>query len=382
MYACSDAFHEAIQEGQPQKALLIFPDCVFTDEDIDVEQGIVFNDYFNLEEDMAIGQTTSNELSFSLFNDDRLLNNYKFGDFLATIGVLVGEDTYVQQAPVMVTTNYATWYGYEEYPYVKKNGTALSAQPSFAVKSILGYDGKVWVFSDDGRFAVYNDRTGANITKDNPLNEFMKDKSTRWSGKGLFYNKDSRILFIYDSGYRERYEFCPLGWFTAERPKAPDVIEISMTCNDYMMKFEKDMPSKKDLGITYPVTLSDLFKKMCNYLGVPYKTATFINSTAKITKEPKEFETATMRDVLKWIAEAACGNARFNRDGVLVIDWLRNTSMVIDEENYEAFTPYWYKTKQITKLCNRGSDGSYNKEKGTGSETYLIQDNPFLSGVS
>ena len=382
MYAVSNAFHEAIREGQPQKAMLIFQDCVFTDEDINVENGIQFNDYFNLEEDMAIGQTTSNELLFTLFNDDRLLNDYAFGDFLATIGVLIGEDTYVQQAPVMVITQQATWYGYEEYPYVRRNSTAPSAQPSFAVKSIMSYDGKVWVFSEDGRFAVYNDKTGANITKDNPLNNFMKEKSKRWAGKGIFYNKTSRILFIYEGGYRERYEFCPLGWFTAERPKAPDVIEIDMHCNDFMMKFEKDMPGKKDLGITYPVTLGDLFKKMCTHLGVSYKTAPFINSTAKITKEPKEFETATMRDVLKWIAETACGNARFNRDGVLVIDWLRNTGVVLDENNYEAFTPYWYKTKKITRLCNRGSDGSYNKEKGTGSETYLIQDNPFLSGVS
>ena len=79
MYACSEAFHEAVRNGNDQKALLIFSDCVFTDDDISVETGIEFHDYFNMEEDLSIGQTTSNEVSYSLFNDDRLLNDYLFG---------------------------------------------------------------------------------------------------------------------------------------------------------------------------------------------------------------------------------------------------------------------------------------------------------------
>ena len=40
MYNCSDAFHEAVKNGNEQKALLIFSDCVFTDADISVENGI------------------------------------------------------------------------------------------------------------------------------------------------------------------------------------------------------------------------------------------------------------------------------------------------------------------------------------------------------
>ena len=104
MYSASSAFHEAVRNGKEQKALLIFPDCVFTDDDISVDDGIEFHDYFNVEEDLGIGQTTSNEISFSLFNDDRLLNDYEFGDFLATLGVLVGEDAYQPYGSVMVNT--------------------------------------------------------------------------------------------------------------------------------------------------------------------------------------------------------------------------------------------------------------------------------------
>lgn len=381
MYNASSAFHKAVADGNPQKALLIFPDCVFTSDDINVENGIEFRDYFNLDEDLAIGQTPSNEVSFSLFNDDRLLNNYAFGDFLCTIGVLIGTDTYQQVEGVTVTTNLSTWTGATSAPYLYRNNRAVSVQPSFAVKSLLGYDGKVWAFSDDGRFAVYNDASGANITDKNPVNAFMRNKSKGWTGKGMFYNKSSRILFIYEGGERERYEFVPLGWFTAERPKTPDVIQIDMTCNDFMLKFDQDMPSAAELRITYPATIGTLFTRICEYVGVPYKTNVFINSTAVIPEDLEDFENATMREVLQWIGEAAGANIRINRDGQVVLDWLRTTSQKLTETDYVTFDPYWYQTKKVTKLNNRSSDGSYENTTGTGGEEYLIQDNPLLRGV-
>ena len=113
-----------------------------------------------------------------------------------------------------------------------------------------------------------------------------------------------------------------------------------------------------------------------------YKTTTFINSTAKITKEPDDFKTATMREVLKWIAEAAGSNAKFNRDGVLEMMWLRSTTQSYEATNYEEFNPYWYQTKKVTKLYNRDTQGGTDKTVGTGKEAYLIQDNPLLRGVS
>lgn len=382
MYNASQAFHNAVANGNDQKALLIFSDCFFSNGDINVEEGIELRDYFNLEEDIAIGQTPSNELIFSLFNDKRLLNDYAFGDFLATIGVLIGTDTYRQSGSVMMTTNRASWTGSETYPYLKRNNVNVSEQPGFAVKSMIGYKDKVWVFGSNGRYAVYNDLNGASITASNPVNDFIKNKSAGWDGRGMFYNASSRILFIYQGGYRDRYEFVPLGWFTAERPKAPDVIQIDMTCNDFMMKFEKDMPSDGEMGLSWPSTIGNLFEKMCQYVGVSYRTSSFLNSTATISERPEEFDSATMRDVLKWIAEAAGSIARFDRDGYLIMDWLRSTEQSFVATDYSSFDPYWYQTKKITKLYNRASNGSYEQTKGSGDEGYLIQDNPLLKGVS
>ena len=382
MYPVSAAFHAAVAAGNEQKALLIFSDCVFTDADINVSRGIEFRDCFNMEEDLAIGQATSNEISFSLFNDDRYLNDYEFGDFLATMGVLLRIDSYQQRGSVMMTTNNAAWIGSESAPFIRRNGTALPAQPSFAVKSMVGYNNKVYVFSGSGLYAVYDDRTGENITAQNRLNLFIQIKSKSWDGKGMFYNKDTRILTISEAGLAKVYEFCPLGWFTAERPKAPDVIQIDMTCYDWMQKFDQDMPTADQLRISYPITIGRLMDAMCRYVGITNgTTGGFINSNAVIQTEPEEFKTATMRDVVKWIAEAAASNAVIDRDGVLRLKWLTEIGLVISATDYSEFNPCWYKTKQITKLVNRASSGESESAVGTGDEGYLIQDNPLLKGV-
>ena len=102
-----------------------------------------------------------------------------------------------------------------------------------------------------------------------------------------------------------------------------------------------------------------------------------------ITKAPEEFDNVTMREVIGWIAEAGGGIARFDRDGCLTIDWIHSTGEVMDEHGYIEFLPYWYETNPVTELCNRASNGEYDNRIGNSSgDTYLIQDNPLLKGVS
>jgi len=250
------------------------------------------------------------------------------------------------------------------------------------VNAMLGYNNKVWVFSDDGRYAVYNDKTGANVSDSNRVNEFMLQKALTWDKKGIYYNKDTRMLEVYEAGDLMVYEFCPLGVFIAKRPKAPDMIQIDFTCYDRMQKFEEDMPSAGDLGISYPTTIGNLYAKMCDYVKVPYATKSFINSSAVIPEEPTDFERVTMRDVMKWIAEAAGSNARCNRDGVMTMAWLKETGQIYEATNYREFNPYWYTTPKITKLCNRDLHDNVDHTVGSGKVPYLIQDNPLLKGVS
>lgn len=380
MYAVSNAFHTAVQNGNKQIPLLIFNDAVFTADDIKSGTGIAFHDRFNTTESISIGQTPSNDISFTLFNDKQLLNNYNFGEFLATIGVQLGTSSYTASGSCyLVTSN--TYVGYNSSPYLTRGGSAVSSPPNWPVKSLLGYNGKVYAFGASGQYAVYNDSTGANVTSSNTVNAFMLDKATSfWQGKGIYYN--NRILYIYQNGIREQYEFCPLGKFIAVRPNTPDKIIVSMTCSDLMQKFDVDMPPAATLGLTYPITISALFTAICTYVGLPYTTSTFINSTATVASEPEEFADSTVRTVLGWIAEAAGSNARINRDGQVELSWVRSVSLTCDENDYSDFAPYWYETRKVTKLYNRNTSEVSENIYGSGDEAYLIQDNPLIPVVT
>lgn len=383
MYNASEAFHTAVANGAHQIALLIFDDAVFTNDDINVSAGIEFNEYFNTEEDLSIGQALSNEISFSIFNDNGILNDYEFGDFTATIGVQIGNETVAAQGAIQVQSASHTYVAYSSTPYLKRDGTAVSSQPTRQIKSMLLYNGILYCLLTNGSVLGYKDSDGS--TQGVVLNDFMKMQMEKWTGKGIAYTKavsENWKLRIWQGTNKRTYEFVPLGNFTAERPNMPYVNEIHFTCYDYMQRFEIDMPSDEELNIQYPSTFNNLFMKMCNYLNVQYISAYFVNSTATISERPEEFNSATMREVLQWIAAAAGSIARFNRDGKLILDWVRTTDIEIDETRYSEFNPYWYETKQIEKILNRASDGSYENETGIGVETYLIQDNPLLKGVT
>lgn len=383
MYNASEAFHLAVENGAEQMALLIFSDAVFTNRDVNVTAGIEFSDYFNTEENLAIGQALSNEIAFSIFNDHGLLNSYAFGDFTATIGAMINNETVTLDGTLQADSGSHSYVAYSSSPYLKRDGTAVSAQPSRPVKSMLIYDGTVYCLLDNGTVIGYKDSNGS--TKTVNVNNFMKRQMAEWEGEGIAYTKasgENYKLRIWKGTKKKTFEFVPLGVFNAERPNVPYVNEIRFTCYDLMQRFEKDMPSDADLNMSYPSTISNLFIKMCQYLNVSYGSTYFINGSATISARPEKFDSATMREVLQWIAEAACSVARFNRDGQLVMDWLRSTDQVIDESGYMEFNPYWYETKQIEKLDNRSSNGSYRTVVGSGNETYLIQDNPLLEGVS
>lgn len=380
MYEASNAFHTAVRNNNAhQICMLIFEDCIFTNEDIDVDAGIEFHDDFNLKEDISIGQTISNEISFSIFNDSGYLNDYEFGEFEALLGVQVAKDTYRKIGASYAITQYATYVGNSKYPFLTRNGIPVSPQPSFAVNTIIAYDKKVYAFNGDGRYAVYDDSTGANATGSVPVSTFFAHKAKNFQGVGMFYNKDSRIMFRYKDGERSRYEFVPLGKFSALRPDVPSRIYIDFTCHDFMQKFDIEMPASEALGIEYPTTVGGILQKCCDYVKVENgETGTFINSGLEVAEEPEVFSKCTMREVIGWIAEAACANAKIDRDGKLRLRWLTGTSQMLDEHHYTEFQPFWYESGRVDRVLNRDTANAADDVNGAGRNGYLIQDNPFL----
>ena len=185
-------------------------------------------------------------------------------------------------------------------------------------------------------------------------------------------------MTVTGNGKQETYAIIPMGTFIALKPAIVDKVEIAVTANDLMTLFEQDMPSATALGITYPVTASDLLRAMCTYLNVTATSYTFLNSDLTLASDPSTSGDKTMRDVLSWIAEIACANARFNRAGQLQFVWLNPVTKTFDESGYTQFESVWYESGTVDKLHTRNADSTAESVLGTGSQAYMIQDNPFL----
>lgn len=227
--------------------------------------------------------------------------------------------------------------------------------------------------SSEIRFDLLNDR--------GQLNDFTFGTFKAWLGARI----DSAVpaagaktkVFMED-GTPRTYEFTPLGVFLADRPAVVRKKILSITANDRMTLFDVPMPSPEDLGVSYPTTLEELFRRMGSYLKVLCSAEAFMNDTLVVPKEPEAFCGATMRDVLGWIAEAACSIARFDRDGVLEFAWFHATDKAYDEHGYTEFTPSWYETAAVDGLHVRNADSEEKTMLGLESNVYLIEDNPFL----
>lgn len=192
-------------------------------------------------------------------------------------------------------------------------------------------------------------------------------------------------MTVSGNGKLETYELCPFGTFFAERPDIIRKTMITVDAYDCMTLFDRDMPSATALGITYPVTAGNLLQAMCNYLTtatgttVAMSSYTFTNSTVTLSKAPKSFSTASMRDVLGQIAELACSIARFDRTGTLKFLWLNRVNASYDEHKYTEFEYTEYATTSVNKLSVRNGDQTQESVIGTGDSPYMIQDNPFLN---
>ena len=370
MYQASNAFHQAVRNGEPQKPLLVFSNAVFSDMDIDVEAGIEFDDYFNTEEDLVVGQALSNEIRFTMFNDDRHLNNFGFGEFKAMLGVRVSSATAANSGNVTLTTGRATYVGRSTSPYLTRNGTAVGV--NFPVYGLFYFKNTVYVYGRGTDAAAVSDTTGSIGS----MPESMKGKNAGIEGQGYYYEGSLMMQHFHD-GMKDTYEFVPLGVFIAERPKSPDRILIDMVCHDRMQKFDGDMPA-----LVYPISAGELLTRLCNAAGVPNGMASFSNMEATVNKEMQCFKSSTMRMGIGWIAELAGANARIDRNGYLILDWIRSTNQHLDEHDYTEFHPYWYTTERVGNVVLRSSDNGLDVAYGAGGAGYLVQDNPFLRKIS
>ena len=212
------------------------------------------------------------------------------------------------------------------------------------------------------------------------------------------------------------WQTASLGVFYWDRPTKRKVQLVTATARDQMQKFDAIATDWFDsLDFENGITLSQILFSMVDSLGVRLDddtTNNLVNGSHVYTAKPFDADSLTYRDVLGWIAGAAGGNARFDRNGFLTIRYfdyaLMSTpsgdssvvgyAIVGDAVLGDGIENYYrlnnttigggifsidiaeYTVKQINKLIVKSADNDFGTIVGNGLNAYELVNNPFMYG--
>lgn len=163
-----------------------------------------------------------------------------------------------------------------------------------------------------------------------------------------------------------KYEYIPLGFFTAEHPTL-DQATTTFTAYDRMMKTTGVYVSE----LTYPASAESVLKEISTGCGVPCNVSGLNGIT--IDTAPVGY---TYREVIGYIASLAGGFACVDRTGTIVIKWYEDNGYTINESRIMTFEKNESDYHLDYLTCNVDSNTSFTVGSGTLGITF---DNPFTT---
>lgn len=163
-----------------------------------------------------------------------------------------------------------------------------------------------------------------------------------------------------------KYEYIPLGFFTAEHPTL-DQATTTFTAYDRMMKTTGVYVSE----LTYPASAESVLKEISTGCGVPCNVSGLNGIT--IDTAPVGY---TYREVIGYIASLAGGFACVDRTGTIVIKWYEDNGYTINESRIMTFEKNESDYHLDYLTCNVDSNTSFTSGIGTLGITF---DNPLMT---
>lgn len=163
-----------------------------------------------------------------------------------------------------------------------------------------------------------------------------------------------------------KYEYIPLGFFTAEHPTL-DQATTTFTAYDRMMKTTGVYVSE----LTYPASAESVLKEISTGCGVPCNVSGLNGIT--IDTAPVGY---TYREVIGYIASLAGGFACVDRTGTIVIKWYGDNGYTINESRIMTFEKNESDYHLDYLTCNVDSNTSFTAGSGTLGITF---DNPLMT---
>ena len=172
------------------------------------------------------------------------------------------------------------------------------------------------------------------------------------------------------------FEYIPMGIFIAEKPTKINDTRVKVKAYDKMIKFDVIVDDWL-ATVVFPITLKNLLIGLCSYLGIPLATTTFLNESYVVQKNFNGINVKG-RDFLKWICEVAAKYAVIDELGRLKLGWYTSIVYGVTNADYYSIKIEDYQVKKIDKLQVRVEENDIGVIVGTGTNAYVIQNNPLL----
>lgn len=382
-----------IRAGNRQYALLWYnsQNEFITGDDILADGGLVWGDTLNADNDYLPGSAVSNMLEVTLDNPDNILSGLDYqGLFCAMLGV---EDPTVQTVSCSAGKMGVVTHGGDVYSitpgtdtlYV--NGTATTLTDNAAWIACL-YD-TVYVFDASGSCIHSTDGTLITVT------DHMAVRILDWTKKGVAIALDGTFGSAADidahvytgvSGGNLEYTTVHLhsiGMFMGETPEKLFTDTIQMTAYDLMMLLDVSADAWLET-LTYPMTMQDVCEDLLDSVGLTYSldTVTFPNLLREYGVNPFDASGVTKRDILGWMAEANGGYFRIDETGTVRLVTFETGSYTIGLDEATTLDVMEYTTPAIDEVQLQMTEGDVGVIVGSGTNGYVICNNPFLYGSS
>lgn len=164
-----------------------------------------------------------------------------------------------------------------------------------------------------------------------------------------------------------KYEYIPVGFFTAEHP-TNDQTTTTFTAYDRMMKTTGVYVS----NLTYPASAVSVLNEISAGCGVPVDVSN-IDSSIMISTKPAGY---TYREMIGYIASMAGGFACVDRTGTIVIKWYSDVDYKLDVTRIMSFEKDESNYNLEKLSCNVDNYTTLTSGGGILGVTF---DNPFMT---
>ena len=155
---------------------------------------------------------------------------------------------------------------------------------------------------------------------------------------------------------------------------------ITLECLDNMSKLDEPY---SDIKTTYPATIGNIIRDICQGCSVVLNTATYDGSSITIQKRP-DSDSTTCRQVLSYAVQRICKFARCNVDGAFEIGWFDQSTFEdmqsLNGGVFDSDTPYFSGDTASGGTFSPWSDGD-EEDGGTFVDQNVFHHFYFISSL-